>query len=308
MLKKREKSSFRNLKKIQIVSPGSGAKRESLVKAEAFLKKNINFKIIPTNLVKGCVTKPYLAAEDSLRLMELEKALSDKSVDIIWCARGGYGSIRLMSKLWKMKKPKKKKLLIGYSDVTTLHQLWSQKWNFISIHGPLFENLDLDRLSHDSLKQLISLLQGNDCKYDINPLNTLAKKNKIKAETKVVGGNLTTIMSSFGLHWQIRAENKLLLLEEVNERGYKLDRMFVQLLNSKVLNKSDGILLGDFIGGNETDGKNYTKNAINDFCAQCPVPVYEIQGLGHGPQNFSIALNQKALLNDRTLTVYGIKI
>jgi len=307
-MKRKQVTSHHNvIKSIQVISPGSGAKKENLVQAEIQLEKYLKFKIFQTSLTLGCKTKPYLSAEDSVRLKELQSAVLSNKIDIIWCARGGYGSIRLMNKLWKMKKPNRPKLLIGYSDITTLHQLWIQKWNWISIHGPLFENLIAERLTTSSLKQLVKVLNGEDCQFKIRPLNSLAKNKKIFPKTKIVGGNLTTLVSSFGLPWQLDIKNKFLLLEEVNERGYKLDRMLNQLLNSKILDQSHGVLLADFIGGDESDKKNYCKLAIKDFYQNCRVPVYQIKGIGHGQDNFSIVLNQPATVKDHQLTIFGIK-
>jgi len=175
----------------------------------------------------------YLAGEDARRAVELMELVDDPSVDAIVCARGGYGSHRIMARLDPARVRAAAKPLVGYSDVTTL-LLWQRRCaGLVGFHGPMLERDEgMDAAGLEKLVALLSVgvasgVLAGDVGYGG------------RAEGPLVGGNLTTLVASLGTPWEIETEGAILVFEEVGERPYRIDRMLQQLLAA---GKLEGVL------------------------------------------------------------------
>lgn len=141
------------------------------------------------------------------------------------------------------------------------------------------------------LDKIINTNKGEITYDNIKNENTLAKKSSlIKGLT--IGGNLEMILSSIGTPWEIKAENKIVFLEETNVKGYSLDRAFTHLLQSNILKNAKAIVLGEFIGNEEQ-----VKLAINSFIEESNIPVFKLNIFGHGKKNYPILLNVEAKID-----------
>jgi muramoyltetrapeptide carboxypeptidase len=229
---------------------------------------------------------PFHSNEDQIRLELLKKALNAKDSKAVWCLRGGYGANRLLPQLWKLPAGKNPKALIGYSDITSIHTWIQQKWKWVSFHGPLLETLISGRLSFSQMEELRQVLFGEKTQlhFKLEPLNKAAKK-KTKLKAPVTGGNLVVLDSAIGTHYAAKLAGHILAIEDVGERGYRIDRMLEHLNQSGALKNCKAILFGDFSKGNEPDGSNHVQFAIERFASAQKIPCFQGLEIGHGEKN-----------------------
>jgi muramoyltetrapeptide carboxypeptidase len=227
------------------------------------------------------------ANSDEIRFKHLKNALEHPKTKAVICARGGYGSMRLIPELMKITPPAAPKLFVGMSDITALHLFLQQHWQWPTLHGALA----LDKFSAESIAQLKSILLGETqhITWQGVPLNAFAKENKL-ITTAITGGNLSLVQNSIGTAWQINGRDKIVFLEDIGERAYKLDRMLEHLQQAQVFEQASGILLGDFMGGEEPNGSSLIEPVLTRFANRCKIPVVKINGVGHGPTSFALPL------------------
>jgi muramoyltetrapeptide carboxypeptidase len=202
--------------------------------------------------------------------------------------------MRLIPALSRLTPPVSPKLFIGMSDITALNLYFQQQWQWPVIHGALSK----DRFSPESALALKSILFGEKKRIEISgiPLNIGAEKKEV-IESTMTGGNLCLVQASLGTLWQINANNKLLFLEEVGERGYRIDRMLTHLRQANVFNKVKAIVFGDFLLGKEPDGSSLVQPVLERFAKEIPIPVVQIKGVGHGYVNFPLLLGTSSTLH-----------
>ena len=230
------------------------------------------------------------ANRDEIRLSHLQQALSDPTVDIIWLLYGGYGLTRLMPDLLKMKKPEKEKLFIGYSDGTALHVFLNQMWGWPSLHGVTAQQLSKARVGLQTIESTLQIIREglhSYCPPPLHPFNERAQKLS-SLSGMVIGGNLSLVKCSLGTDWQINTNGKILFLEDVCERGYSIDRMLIHLQQADIFEDVKAILLGDFVKGEEPDGRSLIPAVLEHFAEQCPIPVFRLPGYGHGEENLPL--------------------
>jgi len=281
---------------VNIVAPASASTEEKIEHGLRWLK---NIGLIPSHPKDMIQTDLFFAAPLEQQWEHFKAALySDAKV--IWCLRGGYGSMRLIPFLEKLIPPKKPKLLIGFSDITALHIFFNQKWNWPTLHGRTISQLHPDWEKNEEHHQLIDLLYGkiDEVSYsNLTPLNDAAKKSGT-IEGTITGGNLRLIQTSLGTPWEIKPKEKMLFIEDVSERGYSIDRMLEQLLQAKILNADlKALLIGDFTEGLEKNGQNLIPQALQRFADRVNYPV--IMGLpcGHAKgSNAPLPFNTPAQL------------
>lgn len=253
---------------------------------------------VPSNIFG----KDILCANtDEMRFEQIKSAVFDPESKAIICVRGGYGSGRLIPKLMQLPKPTKAKILVGMSDITALHLFFHTYWNWASVHAGVAP----DRFSEASLDALKNILfqEKNPICFIAKPLN-LAAENHGKIHSSVIGGNLSILQTSMGTSWQLQARHKMVLIEEINERAYRVDRMLNHLYQASDLKNADAIIFGDFLGGNEPDGNNLISKVLMRFAAECPMPVIQIQDVGHGQNNFPLPFGTEAeLILDKEIKI-----
>jgi len=180
------------------------------------------------------------AEDDARRAEELLELVRDPKVEAIVCARGGYGSQRLIGSLDAQLFRKARKALVGYSDITTLLLWQRRRAGLMGIHGPMLER-DLD---DESSSALMRALTGS------GPPLRLAGRTLVGgwAEGRLVGGSLSMVVASLGTPWEIDTRGAILMLEEVGEPTYRIDRMLYQLAAAGKLADVVGIGIGAMEG------------------------------------------------------------
>lgn len=174
---------------------------------------------------------------DDAKLANIQSALTSYS-DVIVAMRGGSGATRLMSNLRNVPKLEKPKTFVGYSDLTVLLNYLNQDPLMTCIHGPMAFELTTEK----RIEKFKSALVRSDVKFE-KPGTWLTAG---ELEGQVVGGNLLLIINSIGTFYEPNFEQKILLIEEIDEPIDKLDRMFAQLRDSGILTSIKGLILGNF--------------------------------------------------------------
>ena len=233
----------------------------------------------------------------SIRQADLRRAILSPESKAIWCIRGGYGTAKLLPELSSIPMPATPKLLIGYSDINCLHLWVSKFWQWPSLHARvLYEYLDpQESVDIDSLKDIIFGKSEKVFFSNLIPLNKAAKTNDI-IDSVITGGTMQVLQSGIGLDWQFDAKNKILFLEELFDRGVRLDRTLYQFDQLGLLKEAKAILFGDIICGLELDGSSNCDLAIQNFARNSDIPMLSIPGIGHGKFNHPLPLNASSEL------------
>ena len=222
----------------------------------------------------------YLAGSDERRARELMEFVRDPDVDAIVCARGGYGCHRIIDRLDEKAFREAAKPLVGYSDITTLLLWQRRRAGLLGIHGPMLEKKD--GLEGESGSALVRALQGT------GPLPRYAGRSLVRgwAEGRLVGGSLTVCVASLGTPWEIDTRGAILMLEDVTELPYRVDRMLQQLRAARKLDQVAGIALGAFTDCDDVRYPEWTvERLFSDVFVSLGVPVVMDLPFGHGAIN-----------------------
>jgi muramoyltetrapeptide carboxypeptidase len=289
---------------VDIIAPSGKIESENIAQIEAYIRSLGLTPRIPKNLLGE---HPFCANKDEIRFEHLKNALYADDSSLIWCVRGGHGVTRILPQLTKLPKPDKQKLLIGFSDITSLHLWLNQAWQWPSLHGPMVRQIaagladPLDVAAEEKI-----LFEGiND--YVFGPLtaiNALAKETNF-IEGITAGTCLSLLQTSIGTPWQLQPHDKILVIEDVNEFPYRADRLLVHLTNAGLFNGVKAIIFGDF--GEEAETIHAMNNVLADFANQylpnsgLHIPVYRIEGFGHCSRNKPLPLGVSAQLKHGNL-------
>jgi muramoyltetrapeptide carboxypeptidase len=224
---------------IAIVAPARKLDKENVVAAVALLESWGLQVMLGTNLFTD--DHSYFSASDEKRITDFQKMIDNESIQAIFCARGGYGSTRIVDRLNFEALQKKPKWIVGFSDITAIH-LQLSNIGVQSIHGnmPVLFNKPEAAQDCESLRQL---LFGNPFMIS----GAIDKSNrKGTANGELIGGNLSLLVDSLGTKSEVNTVGKILVIEEVSEYFYKIDRMMVQLKRAEKLSGIAGLIVGHF--------------------------------------------------------------
>ncbi|MES2963275.1 MAG: LD-carboxypeptidase [Bdellovibrionota bacterium] len=267
---------------VDIVAPGSSCKMDSLQKGLDVLESWGLEPRMPKDIFGADV---ICSNSDEERFKQLKTALTSEDSVAVWCVRGGYGANRLIPRLMKLKRPAgPPKLFMGFSDITTLHVFLNEQWGWPTIHGPMIDRIGRGLILEPQLAEVRSMVFGDLRQIEfknLKPMNDLAHRAKtIKAP--VTGGNAMTLQSSIGTKAPWKSAGSIVFLEEIDERGYRVDRILEHLEQTGHFAKAKAIVLGDFLGGDEPDGTNRVWSVVERWAQNQKVPVLRGLGAGHG--------------------------
>jgi muramoyltetrapeptide carboxypeptidase len=234
------------------------------------------------------------AGSDELRAKDFQQMINRQDIAAIICARGGYGTIRIMEYLDFSGFMRHPKWIVGFSDITVLHHTLNQLIGVQSIHGPMMSTICKGTASAaDSLRKA---LFGEKLEYPIepHPLNIVAK-----ASGNLMGGNLSLLYSLTGTNTVMATAGKVLFLEDLDEYLYHVDRM---MMNMKLANKLKGI--SALVVGGMTDMKDnaipFGKNAeeiIYEHAKGLNIPLLFNFPAGHIDNNLALYLGRNAQIS-----------
>jgi len=209
----------------------------------------------------------YLAGNDDRREQELARALSDPACRAVFCARGGYGLLRILDRLGALgDKP-----VVGFSDVTALHA-WLYGRGLASVHGPNVGGLG--QFARDAA--LFSLLEDTAPPPPLAGLRPIARG---EAQGRLVGGNLSLLSHLCGTPYMPDLKGAVLLIEDCNEQPYRIDRMLTQLRLAGVLARLCGVACGEFTDCGDADA------VLAERLGDLGIPVVAGLPVGHGERN-----------------------
>ena len=238
---------------IGLISPSSPTSKENIEKAKTKIIE-MGFKV---KMGKSPYARyGYLSGSDEIRANDINEMFADDQVDGIICVRGGYGTPRILDLIDYDIIRKNPKVFVGYSDITALHIAFTQKANLVTFHGPMATSDMIGSFSKFTENSLFkSIMKAEKIGKILNPeKEKIITINSGIAEGTIIGGNLSLIVDTIGTPYEIDVKGKILLIEEIGEDPYKIDRMLNQLRLSGKLKEAEGIILGDF--NNCEDGKH----------------------------------------------------
>jgi muramoyltetrapeptide carboxypeptidase len=240
--------------------------------------------------------KGYLAGDDEARLRDLHAMFRDKKIKAVLCARGGYGTHRILRNLDYPLFTRNPKVFVGYSDITALLFALFKKSGIITIHGPVLRDL----LKGDARNAILLMkLMTSDDLITVNLAGGTAV-NEGRAEGVVVGGNLSLICHLMGTPCWPALKGKLLFLEEKAEPLYRIDRMLSHLLLSGELEKCAGLMVGTF---EECEDPASVIDLVRERCSKLRMPILTGFPVGHGLDNVPLPIGARAVLDTRTMSL-----
>lgn len=243
----------------------------------------------------------YVAGDDRQRAEDLVLAMRDDDIDGIWCIRGGYGATRLLPQVQEALAGMRPKALIGYSDITALHAAWNRA-GLVSFHGPTARS-PLTAYSRNALVDIVC--DGASPSWHA-PDATVLRAGR--ATGRLAGGNLTLLASLCGTPWAVSFRDAIVVLEDLNEAVYRIDRMLTQLQLAGAFEGCRGFAVGHFTDCPDSsgDGTQTVAGLVAALAITLQVPaVYGIP-VGHIDQQWTIPLGAGATLDAdaRTLHVF----
>ncbi len=272
---------------------------ENIEKAKLFFE-NLNYKVV---ISKSCFSSHrYMAGKDDKECINtFHEFFEDKNINAILCARGGYGTLRLLKYIdWNIVR-ENPKIFAGYSDITTLLNMIYKKTGLITFHSAMPNGDFAGEIVDYTRESFFNTLSGIQTEYKAENITIF---NSGIAKGKLFGGNLATLASLCGTDF-IPDENLILFLEDLNEPSYKIDRMLTQMFNiEKFKNRIKGIALGEF---KDVESKEYLNEIIQELAFWLKIPVCDGFRFTHGKIKDTVPIGADAVLNagSGTIKLYG---
>jgi muramoyltetrapeptide carboxypeptidase len=249
----------------------------------------------------------YLAGDDNTRADELMAAFADPETAAVWCARGGYGVVRLLDQIDFDVVRRNPKVFVGFSDITILHLAMQQRAGLLTFHGPNLQDGfgkpdDMLPATAAALWRAFMAEQQSTtgAGYSFDFLNAdhseLRSVTRGNANGRLTGGNLAVICGLMGTSFEIETAGRILFLEDVSERVYRIDRYLSQLMLAGKLQSAAGILLGTFSYEDDDPPESQTAVAalLDEYCGHLQIPVLAGFPAGHTQYNLTLPMGALA--------------
>lgn len=233
------------------------------------------------------------SGSDDDRAADMQRMLDDPDINAILCARGGYGTVRIIDKLDFSEFEKHPKWLCGFSDITVLHAHINENFNVATLHSSMPLSMKGLPADHIQVSTLLRTLTVDLPQYDF-PSHSLNRTGEMEGE--VVGGNLSVLYSILGSKSDINTDGKILFLEDLDEYLYHIDRMMMNLKRNGKLSKLKGLIIGGMSDMNDNTipfGKT-AEEIIREAVEEFNYPVCYNFPAGHIDDNRALILGKKA--------------
>ena len=232
----------------------------------------------------------FLAGNDKQRAFDLNNMFKNQEVKAILCSRGGYGTERLVDYIDFDIITNNPKIFMGYSNISFLLNLFYKMSDLITFHGPVVKDLG----SYDSdfsINQLFNTITTIRETHELPAFTSGDFRSLVEGRTigRLAGGNLTTIISTMGTKFEICTKNKILLIEDVDEPAYSVDKMLTLLKNSGKLDICSGIIVGEFTNCQDSYGTS-VQDVIKERLIPLRKPLICNAAIGHGQHNITLPL------------------
>jgi len=279
--------------RIGVVAPAGCVDQRAIEEGvEAVRKEGFAVELAPN--IYG--RKGYLAGDEHARTYDLVDFFRRADMDAIFCARGGFGSIQLLPRLTDQLKPK---IFVGYSDITVLLNWFLQKVGMVTFHAPMLA-MDIARgLSERAKQHFWGMLTGETKEWKVQ-LGEIIQPGV--AEAEMMGGCLSLLVTTLGTPYEIDTTGKLLFIEDVDEKPYRIERMLTHLKMAGKLERLSGVVFGDFRGC-EGDGARDVRQVIGELFGEASYPVIMGMAAGHGQENLALPFGVKMALDSHAGTL-----
>jgi muramoyltetrapeptide carboxypeptidase len=283
--------------KIAIVAPASPFRASEFWRGYAWLRDR--YEVMTSARIFD--RHGYLAGTDARRMAELRNAMLEPGVRAIVCARGGYGAMRLVPELPWDEFTEQPRWLVGFSDITALHAVLSTR-RVASIHGPHVTGLGRDVTPHTRAAWLQALERPRAARTWAN----LRVLHGGRASGVVVGGNLSLVEAMACTGELYIPLGSILMLEDVSERPYRIDRMLTSLALGGHLSRVTGIVFGSFTACDPGSDGVRVLDVLAERTKRLGIPVLADAPFGHGEDNDAFVLGSRGTLDGATFKLTGV--
>lgn len=277
---------------IGVVSPASSPLEERLLLGINYLEKN-GFSVVSGEHVLDKFD--YLAGEDQDRIDDLNRMIRNPDIDAIISSRGGYGCARILDQIDYDALRKKPKIIVGYSDITLIQLAVLKKTGLVSYSGPMVAvemGKGIDPFTEKHFWDMMTTTK---------PLTLEAVNAEVihpgKASGCLIGGCLALVNNMLATPFMPALEGAILILEDIGESIYKIDRYLAQLKLGGILANLNGLIIGDFMDIDETDSVFTVEQIVRHYTADLKIPVILNFPYGHGDLKFTLPIGCKVELD-----------
>lgn len=288
--------SLRRGDPVRVIAPSSPFDPAALARGLEVLSGRLG--LVPRVRPDLTARKAYLAGDDARRIDEWREAVADPDARAVFCARGGYGAMRLLPAIDPAPLLEHPKVLVGFSDVTALHAVLNRA-GLATVHGPVVTQLG--RAPEDALAHLEALLSGAPPRPGAWELPApgagLVAARTLRpgrATGPLLGGTLAILAHLQGTPFAPRLDGAILFLEDVGEKPYRIDRYLTQLRLAGALDGIAGLAVGQLQGCD--DAGVLAADVVREVAAGLGVPAIEGVPAGHEDANFALPLGARATL------------
>ncbi len=290
---------------VGLVAPASAPVSADAIDLSLALLQNLGFKPLLGRHARR--RHGFLAGPDRDRAGDLMRMFTDRRVRGIFCVRGGYGTSRLLPLLDYSAIRRHPKVLVGFSDLTALQCALLKKSGLVTFHGPMTGSClikkDCPPFSRQSLWRTITepVAPGSIRRGYRAKTVSIVRRGKISGE--LIGGNLTILSALIGTPWQPDFRNRILFLEEVDEKPYSVDRLLTHLLNAGVLRQVAGVAVGvcrgcvDPKAARAGEYRQSVEDVLRERLRPLNVPVVIGLPFGHIAHNATLPVGGRAMLD-----------
>lgn len=301
--------ALKNGDTIALIAPASKPQiREKIEKSVRYFE-SLGYRVALGKSIEN--EHGYLAGTDKERANDIHAMFGNKKVKAMFFLRGGYGTIRLLPHLDYDLIQRNPKIVVGYSDATSLHLALYKKSGLTScFFGPM-PGVDIwngfDPFAEECMwRALTSAKPFGELPIDKSEGLPLFKNTKQIAEGRLLGGNMTVFSSVMGTQFMPSLKNRIFFFEDVTEPPYRIDRYFAQLKASGALDTARAVLLGQFTDCKEPDISKLTlttEEAIKEHLSSLTVPLLTNLPFGHVSRQWTLPLGVKVKIQGKKLSI-----
>lgn len=272
--------------KVGIIAPARKVSREEMAPAIKVIE-SWGYGVVEGKHLYG--SHDQYSGTDEERASDFQAMLDDPGIRAIFCARGGYGSVRIIDMLDFSSFRDNPKWLVGYSDITVFHSHINKHFGIQTLHAAMPINFPADDKMNDSLLSLKMVLEGQNNTYSI-PDYDLNRPGK--ANGQLCGGNLSMLYSLSATPADIDTTDKILFIEDLDEYLYHVDRMMMNLKRSGKLHNLAGVIVGGMndMNDNEVPFGKTAYEIISEAVSEYKYPVIFGFPAGHIPENLALVM------------------
>ncbi len=297
MLKTRLAKTLNKGGTIGIVAPASPMRDETKLEAGVRYLEGLGYRVKLGNAVYK--RESYLAGSDEQRRADIEGMFADPSVDAIFCARGGYGSMRFVEKLDYSVIRKNPKIFVGFSDLTVLNAAIFRHTGLITFSGAMV-GVDMGNFDPESEEQFWRMLSSASKVGTIAQSSERECVRKGTAEGRLVCGNLSMLAAIHGTSIQPEYRDSIILCEDIGEESYKVDRLLCQLKLGGALNLASGLVFGQFTQDTTRSSSTPTRaipDVLRDYADRSEKPAMGNFMYGHTAKKLTLPYGAVCRMN-----------